>query len=194
HNASLADIFQCWNGRFFESISLKDIGLVVQLGHQPSEHCSAPSAAPRSFVVLHTNGFHPVNLQFCQCNCLETAGTWVQQLLRYELYPATLDDPTTCCTFCALETFHLLTLQSKLMTYDYYITLTKLTDCVGIGQRYDRLKSFLHMVREWRHLQLLKRAGRGHDSEGVNATRPGKLCTRFPACPQPGVNLPENWD
>ncbi|EKM49499.1 uncharacterized protein PHACADRAFT_106782, partial [Phanerochaete carnosa HHB-10118-sp] len=160
---------KCWNGRFFESISLKDIGLVVQLSHQPGEHCSAPSTAPRSFVVLHTNGFHPVNLQFCQ----------LQQLLRYELYPATLDDPTTCCTFRTLETFHLLTLQSKLMAYDYYITLTKLTDCVSIGQRYV-------------NLSLLKRAGRGYDSKGVNATRPGELCTRCPACPQPGVNLPEN--
>jgi hypothetical protein len=35
-------------------------------------------------------------------------------------------------------------------------------------------KAFLQMVREWRHLKMLQRAGRGHD-------------------PQPGKNLPDGW-
>ncbi|GJF00807.1 CxC2 domain-containing protein [Phanerochaete sordida] len=183
-----------WNGRFFESVTLKDIGLVIQLGHLRGEYCSAPSAAPRSFVVIHTNGLHPVNVQYCQCDRQKAAGTKLQQLLRYELYPATLEEPTTCCTFRGLEHFHLLTLQSKVTAYDYYLTLTKLTDRAGIRQRYDRLKPFLRMVREWRHMQLLKNHGRGHEPGGVNATKPGELCTRCPACPLPGFNIPENWE
>ena len=58
----------------------------------------------------------------------------------------------------------------------------------------ERLKSFLRMVRQWRHIQSLKRAGRGHETGGVLATKPGELCIRCPACPRPGVNLPNNWD
>ena len=39
----------------------------------------------------------------------------------------------------------------------------------------------------------LKRAGRGHDPEGVENTPPGNLTVECPACPHPGRNLPENW-
>lgn len=39
----------------------------------------------------------------------------------------------------------------------------------------------------------LKRAGRGHDPEGVGNTLPGSLTVECPACPHPGRNLPENW-
>jgi hypothetical protein len=49
------------------------------------------------------------------------------------------------------------------------------------------------MVRQWRHLKMLKRAGRGHDPDGVTATRGGELAVLCPACPQPGKNLPVDW-
>jgi hypothetical protein len=57
----------------------------------------------------------------------------------------------------------------------------------------DRLKQVLRMVREWRHLKALKRAGRGHEPGGPAATKLGELCARCPACPRPGVNLPDGW-
>lgn len=79
---------------------------------------------------------HPVTIQYCQCSNLRNAGTRVEQLLRYELWPATLDDTTTCCTMRVLDHFQLLTLQSKITAYDYYETLWKLTDRMGIRQRY----------------------------------------------------------
>jgi hypothetical protein len=49
------------------------------------------------------------------------------------------------------------------------------------------------MAREWRHLKMLKRAGRGHDPAGVAATREGECAIICPACPQPGINLPPDW-
>jgi hypothetical protein len=49
------------------------------------------------------------------------------------------------------------------------------------------------MVRQWRHLKLLKRSARGHDPNGVSATRQGECAVICPACPQPGKNLPDNW-
>ena len=58
----------------------------------------------------------------------------------------------------------------------------------------DRLKPFLRMVREWRYLKLLKRAGRAHVEDGVENIAPGGLCLRCPACPRPGFNLPDNWE
>ena len=50
------------------------------------------------------------------------------------------------------------------------------------------------VVCQWRHLKLLKRSGRGHDPAGVNETKQGECAVLCPACPQPGINLPENWE
>jgi hypothetical protein len=49
------------------------------------------------------------------------------------------------------------------------------------------------MVREWRHLKMLKRSGRGHDPAGISSTKAGQCAVLCPACPQPGINLPEGW-
>ncbi|KAJ7622438.1 hypothetical protein FB45DRAFT_1091417 [Roridomyces roridus] len=49
------------------------------------------------------------------------------------------------------------------------------------------------MTREWTHLHMLKRAGRGHDPRGLSATTPGECALLCPACPHPGKNLVEDW-
>jgi hypothetical protein len=41
---------------------------------------------------------------------------------------------------------------------------------------------------------MLKRAGRGHDPEGVANTKQGECALLCPACPQPGINLPDGWE
>ena len=50
------------------------------------------------------------------------------------------------------------------------------------------------MVREWRNIQVLKRADRCHDPTGVNGTKPGELAIQCRACPHSSINLPEDWD
>jgi hypothetical protein len=50
------------------------------------------------------------------------------------------------------------------------------------------------MSREWRHLKLLKRSGRGHKPAGVLSTEEGACAVLCPACPHPGKNLPSDWD
>jgi hypothetical protein len=35
-------------------------------------------------------------------------------------------------------------------------------------------------------------SGFGHDAEAKN--QPGSLAIFCPACPQPGINLPKNWN
>lgn len=51
------------------------------------------------------------------------------------------------------------------------------------------------MVHEWRHLKMLKRAGRGHDPErDCSQTREGECALLCPACPHPGINMPEGWE
>ena len=58
----------------------------------------------------------------------------------------------------------------------------------------DRYLAFLRMVHEWRHLNMLRRAGRGHDPAGVAATAEGKCAVLCPACPHPDINMPDGWE
>lgn len=89
-------------------------------------------------MVMHTNGWHKVAVLYCHCTDLARAGTHVEQLLRHQLFPATLTGPSTCATFRALETYHALTLQSKVTVYNYYITLNNLTDNTGVDVKWVR--------------------------------------------------------
>lgn len=50
------------------------------------------------------------------------------------------------------------------------------------------------IIRQWRNIKMLRRAGRGHDPAGVDATTHGQLAVQCRACPLPGINLPDDWD
>ncbi|KIJ10047.1 hypothetical protein PAXINDRAFT_27756, partial [Paxillus involutus ATCC 200175] len=57
----------------------------------------------------------------------------------------------------------------------------------------DRYEAFLRMSQQWRHLKMVKRAGRGHEPHGLGATAEGECAVLCPACPHPGKNLPSNF-
>ncbi|TDL13692.1 hypothetical protein BD410DRAFT_686190, partial [Rickenella mellea] len=182
-----------WNRNFFEHSSLRELGLRVQLGHLPHESCNNPHPATAGFTVIHTNGIHLVAVDFCACVSPSNAICRRIQLMRRQWFPASQNMPKTCCTFRVLEGFHTMSLQSKMSAYDYYAALTKLTDVTGIDEIKERYKPFKRLTRQWDHLNLLKRSGRGNDSAGVSGTSFGELAIRCPACPYPGINVPDSW-
>ena len=49
----------------------------------------------------------------------------------------------------------------------------------------------MRVSRAWRDIIARIQASYGHDTEGV--VKPGALAIFCPACPQPGVNLPDGW-
>jgi hypothetical protein len=57
----------------------------------------------------------------------------------------------------------------------------------------DRLQQFMNCIRAWRNTKLLKRHGRGHYPNGIEATGPGELLLKCRPCLQPKFNLPANW-
>ncbi|KAL1947382.1 hypothetical protein VTO73DRAFT_14343 [Trametes versicolor] len=180
---------QKWSHTYFTPTSLYDLGLRLRPSHPLGDNC-VTAAAPINVVVLHTNGVHFVAAEFCKCWGLQRR----TQLLRLGWWPATPFEPQTCATFAVLRHFHLLNLQGKLPAYDFYRTLELQTDNTGLKSLPDRSELFMLMVREWRHVTMAKRAGRGHDSSGIGETRPGELAVTCRACPRPGVNLPDGWE
>ncbi|KAG2365204.1 hypothetical protein BDR07DRAFT_1449868 [Suillus spraguei] len=167
-----------WTGQFFQRISLKTMGLRVQLGHTIGERCILPKKAFNDeFVLIDTNGVHEIGLDFCGCT---TSQTHTKQLLRAGWYPSTSTDPRSAATFRVLHHYHVLSFESKTSAYEFYHSL-------------DHYESFMRMIRQWRHLVMLKRSGRGHDPSGVAGTSEGQCAVLCPACPQPGKNLPDDW-
>ncbi|KAF7291356.1 CxC2 domain-containing protein [Mycena indigotica] len=190
HRANPLHFIEKWTGVYFTRTTLGSIGLRVQLAHPPHEICERPIPGRSDFVVLAANGIHEVTIDFCGCMGHDAHHV---QLLKAGWYPATMEFPRTAATFSCLDKFHYLSLHGKTTIYDFYSALKSWTDGTGIKPP-DRYSVFMRISRQYRHLLLLKRKGRGHDRFGVLGTAPGELATRCPACPRPGVNLPDGWE
>ena len=131
------------------------------------------------------------------------------QLLRARLWAATTTNPRTASTFSVLRRYHLLSFEAKCAALEFYQSLARATDNLHYKKEkvrlysaqdpthlmcfQDRYHEFLRMTRQWRHVQMLKRAGRGHDPTGIAGTKVGECALLCPACPQPGMNLPPDW-
>ncbi|KAJ7215151.1 hypothetical protein C8J57DRAFT_1440578 [Mycena rebaudengoi] len=185
---------QVWTGEFFSRTTLRELGLRLQLGHwEGNDHrCPLPEQVRGdSFVIIDDHGVHDVAVDFCGCG---HGGSHNMQLLRGGLYPATTTNPRTAATFAVLRSYHLLSFESKASSYEFYHTLARETDNTGLNPPKNRYHEWRRMTREWRNLQMLKRAGRGHDPTGPEGTKPGECALKCPACPQPGKNLPRDWE
>ncbi|KAG2090914.1 uncharacterized protein F5147DRAFT_748193 [Suillus discolor] len=172
---------QEWTGLYFVPVSLKKLGLCVQLGHPAGEFCLLPQKVVNDdFTLIDSNGIHEIGLDFCGC---KTAKRHTKQLLRITWFPATSTNPRTAATFQILEQYHLLSFESKVSGYEFYHSLARMTDNTRLRPQKDRYKAFMQI-----------RAGRGHDPAGVENTGNGECAVICPACPQPSRNLPDNWE
>jgi hypothetical protein len=153
---------QAWtDGCFFQVVTLKSLGLRIQLGHgrngtctgtvarlareasaaqaagsssppaSPSESAGAASPAREGFCIVDVNGVHEVTVDFCSCSLAEAHDI---QLLRARLYPATITNPATAATFRVLRDYHLLCFEAKASAYHYYNKLARQTNNNGVFQ------------------------------------------------------------
>jgi hypothetical protein len=56
----------------------------------------------------------------------------------------------------------------------------------------NRYKQLLRASRQWRDLKNRMKSGLGHASE-QDKSQDGSIAIFCPACPQPGLNLPDDW-
>ncbi|KAK7022721.1 hypothetical protein VNI00_016997 [Paramarasmius palmivorus] len=180
---------QEWKEDHFSSISLQSLGVRITLGHRSGIFCNCPRTC-KDFTVLDVNGIHVVDIDFCGCDDVDAKS----QLIEIGLWPASYKDPQSAASFNLMRTFHLINLQGHLSPTDFYRSLERMTDGTGLRKLPDRLTQFMLMVRQWRHIKMGKRIGRGHDPTGLEGTPKGSATVPCRACPQPGANLPQNWE
>ncbi|KAG1808439.1 uncharacterized protein BJ212DRAFT_1238461, partial [Suillus subaureus] len=69
-----------------------------------------------------------------------------------------------------------------------------MTDNTGLLKHRDCYEVFMCMAHEFWHVKMLKQAGHSHDPSGIIAMQQGECAVLCPACPQPGKNLPDDWE
>ncbi|KAG1731231.1 uncharacterized protein EDB91DRAFT_1085166 [Suillus paluster] len=122
-----------WMGSFFIAMSLKKLGLRIQLGHATGKSCILPCKSFNdNFVLIDTNGIHKMVVDFCGC---ETSQTHTKQLLRMGWFPSTTVDPRTAATFQLLHHYQILSFESKASTYEFYHLLVHISDNVGLIEK-----------------------------------------------------------
>ncbi|KAJ7897598.1 hypothetical protein B0H14DRAFT_3589450 [Mycena olivaceomarginata] len=165
HRSIPFHVIEIWTGTMFERQTLKQLGLRIQLGHWHDLHrvCPVPTPATNDdFVIVDIHGVLEVGLDYCGCG---QGGHPTVQLLRAQLWPATTTSPKTAATFAVLRQYHLLSFESKCSALEFYQSLARQTDNLGLKKRWksneirgktrdqlkDRYHEFLRMTREWRH-------------------------------------------
>ncbi|KAK6985142.1 CxC2 domain-containing protein [Favolaschia claudopus] len=194
HARTPLHVIKEWNSNFWAPCTLATLGLVYQLGHGGFP-CPFPDTTKHRLTVIEEPVIHEICLRYCKCSKSDDADN-IEQLLRNGWYPATVTDPGTCATFRTLETYRLYSVVGNLNVRDFMTSIERVTDTSatsGMTWLPDRYKQFGRTARQWAFLLRLKRAGRGHDPKGVEATALGECAVHCWACPQDGRNLPEGW-
>lgn len=123
---------QQWTGDFWKKRTLKDMGLVIQLGHTDTP-CHVPaSKEPLPVTIIDHGGIHELFVYFCGCERGMMADKRVQ-MLRAGWYPASMTDPQSCATFQVLDQFHMLNLVGGMNVHDFVKSTERLSDATKVN-------------------------------------------------------------
>jgi KDZ transposase family protein len=140
--------------------------------------------------VVHTNGIHTIAMVNCSCQGNEHLA---KDLLAARLLPASFERIRTIFTAQLLDYFRLSNLEVKASAFQFYHLLQRLTNPMEPSTVVNLYREFRRMSRIWRWMKRLKWAGFSNNDTLASQVEPGQLTIFCPACPQPGVNLPDNW-
>ena len=140
--------------------------------------------------IVHTNGLHHLAMVSCQCR---GADLLPPDLIASGLVPASFQRIRTLFSTQVLDFFRLCNLEMKASAYQFYHLLRRLTAPAAPAEVVDLYNEFRRMSRLWRWMKKLKWAGYGHNGKNPHHVEPGELANYCPACPQAGINLPEDW-
>jgi hypothetical protein len=140
--------------------------------------------------VVHSNGLHHILMVNCRCRGEKVVPL---DLFAAQLLPASFKRIKTLFTAQVLDMFRLCNLELKASAYQFYQLLRRLTLPMAPADVDNLYREFRRMSRIWRWMKKLKWAGYAGGSKSVKEVKPGELTIFCPACPQPGVNIPDNW-
>ncbi|KAN0125265.1 hypothetical protein V8E53_015656 [Lactarius tabidus] len=206
-----------WTGTHFTPISLHSLGFVVFLGHHGDpcpltvEACNMQGISTTLFeplldhftksshrtrtaksgnpllTAVHQSGIFALEVLYCICpNAVETH----EQLFNAGLFPSSFKQIETVFTFTVLDDFLADNLECKTTAQQYYSKLQSITNRMFPDSVPNLYKQLLRASRQWRDIWNRMNSGFGHEG---GPSEDGTMAIFCPACPQPGVNLPDDW-
>jgi CxC2 like cysteine cluster associated with KDZ transposases len=155
-------------------------------------------------VVVDRSGMHLFPAFWCECR-----GAVARELQALDMgfYPASHKSIRTLFTFQCLDDFLADNQECNTTAYHYIEKLRRLTSSsfphtapVGLyfltGQflidyvPQNRYQELMRLERQWRYMKSMEWHGIVHEDREPG---PGELTHGCPSCPQPGVNLPDDW-
>lgn len=140
--------------------------------------------------VVHSNGIHHLAMVSCHC---QGADSIPLDLVACRLLPASFKRIRTLFTTSLMDYFRLCNLELKASAYQFYQLIRRMTQVIGHAEIVNLYHEFRRMSRLWRWMKKLKWAGYGHNKQDPLHPPAGSLANFCPTCPQPGINLPEDW-
>jgi hypothetical protein len=155
------------------------------------DSASPGTTMPGTYVrVVHTNGLHHIAMVCCHCRGDDVVPL---DLFASKLLPASFKRIKTLFTAQVLDLYRLCNLELKASAYQFYQLMRRLTRPMAPAEVPNLYREFRRMSRLWRWMKKLKWAGYSGSTKTVSDVGKGELAIYCPACPQPGINIPDNW-
>jgi hypothetical protein len=140
--------------------------------------------------VVHTNGIHHIALVCCTCRGHDNIAS---DLFYARLVPASFARIRTIFTTAVLDHFRLCNLEMRSSAYQFYQMLRRVTMPMNPASVVNLYHELRRLSRLWRWVKKLKWAGYGQRPGDPIMPQPGELAEVCPACPQAGINIPDDW-
>ncbi|KAN0136391.1 hypothetical protein V8E53_005759 [Lactarius tabidus] len=140
-------------------------------------------------TVVDCQGVFTMEVLFCVCSDRRSKE---EQLLGTCLFPATFKQIETVFSFAVLDNFLVNNLECKTTVQQYFSKLQSMTSTMFPDYVQNRYKQLLHASCQWQDLKNRMKSGLGHKAEQETSEN-GSMSIFCPVCPQPGVNLPNDW-
>jgi hypothetical protein len=114
-------------------------------------------------------------------------------LVTSNLLPTSFTNIWTLFTVQVLDYFQLCNLELKASVYQFYQLIRRVTSPMRPAKVVNLYHELWCMSCLWHWMKRLKWAGYGHNHKDPLNPEPGTLANFCPACPQVGINIPENW-
>ena len=140
--------------------------------------------------IIHTNGVHNLTLVSCSCHGDDALA---EALVYAGLMPTSFKRVRTLFTLTILDRFRYSNLELKASAYQFFQMLRRMTSPMTPATVVNFYHELRRLSRLWRWMKKLKWAGFGHKTSDPMKVTPGELAIFCPACPQAGINLPDDW-
>jgi len=99
----------------------------------------------------------------------------------------------TLFTTSVLDFFRYSNLEMKASAYQFFQLLRRVTMPFAPTEVVNFYQELRRLSRTWCWMKKLKWAGFGHKQANVMKPGLGELSVFCPACPQPGINIADDW-